>query len=195
MWPWEHVAAGYLLVSLCSHAVGAGSPDGRIALAAAFGAVFPDLVDKPLSWTFGVFPSGYTVAHSAFVLPVFALAVWLAGSARDERGLAVAFLLGHVSHLAGDVAYPFVLGDGWAVTAVLWPVVETPNSAAGAGLLARALFYFGSWFGRLRAFEFGPLLLFETALVGVVVAVWLYDGAPVVAECRAYLTARAERRS
>lgn len=192
MWPWEHVAFGYLLVSLYSHVVRRESPDGRIALAAGFGAVLPDLVDKPLSWTFGVFPSGYAVAHSIFVFPMFALALWLALYRRGEAALAVAFLVGYASHLVGDVIYPFLLGDELAVSAVLWPVVVLPSSPTEAGLVARTLFYLQAWVVRLWALELGPLLLFELALAGVVAAVWLYDGAPVFAECRALLTARSD---
>jgi len=187
MWPWEHVAFGYLLVSLYSHVVRGKSPDGRLALAAGLGALFPDLVDKPLSWTFGVFPSGYAVAHSVFVFPTLAVALWLAARRRGAAPLAVGFLVGHASHLVGDVVYPFALGDELAVSAVLWPVVVSPASPTEAGLVARTLFYLRSWIVRLWALELGPLLLFELALAGVVAAVWLYDGAPVLAECRSFL--------
>ncbi|UPV76849.1 metal-dependent hydrolase (plasmid) [Halorussus limi] len=192
MWPWEHAAFGYLLVSLWWHLRRGESPDGRIALAAGFGAVFPDLVDKPLSWTLGVFPSGYAVAHSAFVFPAFAAALWLAARRRNAAGAATAFLVGHASHLAGDVVYPFLLGDELAVEAVLWPAVVSSASPTEAGLVARTLFYLRAWLVRLWALEFGPLLAFELALVGVVAAVWLYDGAPVLAECRTLLAGRSE---
>ncbi|WP_135823748.1 metal-dependent hydrolase [Halorussus ruber] len=192
MWPWEHVAFGYLLVSLYSHVVRGKSPDGRLALAAGLGALFPDLVDKPLSWTFGVFPSGYAVAHSAYVFPTFAVALWLVLRYRGAPSLAVAFVVGHFSHLVGDVVYPFLLGDELAVSAVLWPVVTRPASPTEAGLLARTLYYLREWLVRLWALELGPLLLFELALVGVVVAVWLYDGAPVFAEFRSMLAAQTE---
>jgi hypothetical protein len=192
MWPWEHVAFGYLLVSLYSHAVRRESPDGRLALAAGLGALFPDLVDKPLSWTFGVFPSGYAVAHSVYVFPTFAVALWLVFRHRGAASLAVAFVVGHLSHLVGDVVYPFLLGDELAVSAVLWPVVTRPASPTEAGLLARTLYYLREWIVRLWALELGPLLAFELALVGVVVAVWLYDGAPVLAEFRSVLAARTE---
>ena len=192
MWPWEHAAFGYLLVSLCWHGWRRESPDGKIALAAGFGAVAPDLVDKPLSWTFGVFPSGYAVAHSAFVFPVFAAALWLGFRRYDAGALAVALLVGYASHLVGDVIYPFLLGDELALSAVLWPVVVTTSSPTEAGLVARTLYYLHQWVVRLWALDFGPLLLFELALVGVVVAVWLYDGAPVLSECRAALLRRTE---
>lgn len=192
MWPWEHAAFGYLVVSLCWHLWRRESPDGKIALAATFGAVFPDLVDKPLSWSFGVFSSGYAVAHSAFVFPLFAAALW-AGLRRYNAGaVAIAFLVGHVTHLVGDVIYPFVMGDELALSAVLWPVVVTTSSPTEAGLVARTLYYLHEWVVRLWALELGPLLLFEMALVGVVVGVWLYDGAPVLSEIRTYLSNQTE---
>ena len=192
MWPWEHVAFGYLLVSLYSHAVRGESPDGRAALAAGLGAVFPDLVDKPLSWTFGVFPSGYAVAHSAFVFPAFALALWLSFRRRGREPLAVAFLVGHASHLVGDVIYPFLLDGELPLSALLWPVVTRPASPTEAGLVARTLFYLRAWVVRLWALELGPLVLFELTLVGAVAAVWLYDGAPVLAECRSRWASRSD---
>lgn len=192
MWPWEHAAFGYLLVSLYSHAVRGEAPDGRLALAAGLGAVAPDLVDKPLSWTLGVFPSGYAVAHSAFVFPAFAAALWLSCRRRGVTRLAVAYLVGHASHLAGDVIYPFLLRDDLVLSAVLWPLVVQPASPTEAGLVARTLFYLRAWAIRLRALDLGPLLVFELSLVGVVAAVWLYDGAPVLAECRAHLASRSD---
>lgn len=192
MWPWEHVAFGYLLVSLYRHAVRGESPDAKVTLAAGFGAVFPDLVDKPLAWTFGVVPSGYAVAHSMLVFPAFALALGLWSRRRGAGRLAVAFLVGHASHLVGDVVYPYLLGDELAVGAVLWPVAAASSSPSEAGLVARTLFYLREWIVRLWALELGPLILFELSLAGVVVLVWLYDGAPVLAECRSFLASRTD---
>ncbi|MGM0591275.1 MAG: metal-dependent hydrolase [Halobacteriota archaeon] len=184
MWPWEHVAFGYLLVSLYSHTRRRTSPDGAMVLAAGFGAMFPDLVDKPLSWTFGIFESGYAVAHSIFTLPVLAIVVLGSLRPRGLGRLGAAFLVGHTSHLVGDIIYPALLGDPPAVTAILWPLVQRPASEAGVGFLAQFVHYFGQWAVRIRALEFGPLLLFEAVLAVFVLLVWVYDGTPVLAEVR-----------
>jgi hypothetical protein len=61
MWPWEHLAVGYLLYSVSC--VLWGRYPTRIGVAAlAFGTQFPDLVDKPLGWWLGVLPSGQSFA-------------------------------------------------------------------------------------------------------------------------------------
>jgi hypothetical protein len=67
MWPWEHVVVGYLAYSAVSHAVAGRAPSGRAAIAVAFAALLPDLVDKPLAWGLGVLPSGRSFAHSLVV--------------------------------------------------------------------------------------------------------------------------------
>ena len=67
MWPWEHVAFGYVLYSLGSHAIRREPPAEWTVFALGLGTLVPDLVDKPLSWSLGLFPTGYSVAHSALV--------------------------------------------------------------------------------------------------------------------------------
>lgn len=85
MWPWEHLAVGYIGYSLSVRLAGRGVPRPRPVVALAVGTQFPDLVDKPLSWTLGVLPSGHSLAHSLFAaLPLATLAVTV-GVALDRR--------------------------------------------------------------------------------------------------------------
>jgi len=177
MWPWEHVAFGYVCYSLYRHARFGASPGDRAALLAAFGAVLPDLVDKPLSWGLGWFPQGYAVAHSAFVL-VAAAAVVLLVRRFDPAGLGTALLVGWASHLFGDVVYPAMLGGRLAFRRVLWPLVTLPPYHHHLGLLARAVHYLHEHAVRTLAGGLGVALGLEIAFVVLAVGLWLHDGTP-----------------
>ncbi|WP_129112749.1 metal-dependent hydrolase [Halegenticoccus tardaugens] len=165
MLPWGHVAFGYLLYSLGIRRRTGVGPDGLAAL--AVGTQFPDLIDKPLSWTFGVLPSGRSFGHSVFVAcAVVALALWL-GRRYDRRAAGAAFAGGHVTHLVADSLYPLADGRIGDVTYLLWPVVPADEVEHGLSFVEFFL-----------ALEATPTLLFELALFAVAAGVWLRDGSP-----------------
>lgn len=176
MWPWEHLAFGYLVYTLGRRAVGAGSPTPKAALVLAFATQLPDLVDKPLAWGFELLPNGLSLAHSALVaVPVSAVAV-LVTWRRDSRWLGFAFAVGYLSHLAGDVLYPLALGGDLTVGFLLWPLVERPPETAGFFTRIDSLW---SLFTRFLATPRGRLYLAgEVAALGFVVVLWIRDGAP-----------------
>jgi hypothetical protein len=64
MWPWGHLALGYLLYSPFARARFGRPPTDRATLLLAFGTQLPDLVDKPLAWRLDVLPAGRTLGHS-----------------------------------------------------------------------------------------------------------------------------------
>lgn len=179
MWPWEHLAVGYVAFALLARAF--GRPVGGVsALAVALGTQFPDLVDKPLAWTFSVLPSGTTLAHSVFVaVPLAATVAYVAR--RFGRGtLGAAFAVGYLSHLPADVLYgPLTDGGPVSVDSLLWPVVaQTPSN--GEGLFTTVLYYVGEYRSFLATPRAPYYLLFEVTLVGLAVALWVADGAPGV---------------
>ncbi|MFC7165331.1 metal-dependent hydrolase [Halospeciosus flavus] len=104
MWPWEHLAVGYVAVSILFrwHGRRVGALD---AVAVGVGAAFPDLVDKPLAWAFDVLPSGTSVAHSVFVAVPLAVAVWFVAARRDRRSVGAAFAVSYLLHLPSDALY------------------------------------------------------------------------------------------
>jgi hypothetical protein len=55
---------GYLLWTGWAHLREGRSPTGTEFRLVVFAAVLPDLIDKPLAWTFGVLPSRRSFAHS-----------------------------------------------------------------------------------------------------------------------------------
>jgi len=179
MWPWEHAALGYLLISVATRLVWARPPDDAAALLAVFGSQVPDLVDKPLGWVFEVLPSGVSLGHSLFVATAVCLCVWVAGVARDRRPAALAFCLGYLSHLPADILYPVLSGGRphWWVT--LWPFVVR-NARGDTPAVAYASALFADFLAALTGSggEVSTLLVVEVVLVVGTLAVWLRDGHP-----------------
>lgn len=99
-------------------------PDGDIVLLAAFAALLPDLVDKPLAWTFGITPSGRFVAHSAVVaLPLAGVGTAVAVKLGYER-YGYAFALGYLSHVALDYSPVLWLGtEYYYFPNLFWPLL------------------------------------------------------------------------
>jgi len=102
---------------------------------------FPDLIDKPLAY-FGVLTYGRSLAHSLFAFTLCTLTLWwltryLNGSWTAETVLErlrivtpVAFAIGYLSHLVGDI-YRFLLaGDLWSARFLLYPLVSVPETPA-----------------------------------------------------------------
>lgn len=134
MWPWDHAAVAYLLVSGLSRVVWGRPPGLSVGAVGVFAGVLPDLIDKPLSWGLGVLPAGRTLGHSLLVAaPALALVLAL-GIGYDRRRGAVAFAVGYLSHLAGDVAYPLFVDGELRAGFLLWPVVPAASDDAGAGV-------------------------------------------------------------
>ncbi len=89
----------------------------------------PDLIDKPLGWTFGVLPNGRMFAHSlVVVLPGFTLGCVLA-SRRDLVRPASLVSLAYPSHIVGEF-YPVLwLGTDYNFFPnLIWPLLPAnPN--------------------------------------------------------------------
>lgn len=180
MWPWAHLAVGYLLYSLYCRARGR-VPTGYPVLALAVGTQFPDLVDKPLAWRFGVLPSGLSLAHSLlFALP-FVAVVGLVALRYGSTSVATGFAVGYLSHLPADVVYPLLLDRNVDPRFLLWPLYPAVDPER-VGLFANVTMYFSRYVELLLT----PLgLLFALAEVGLVlsaVALWVRDGAPGLRE-------------
>ncbi|WP_227354025.1 metal-dependent hydrolase [Haladaptatus salinisoli] len=180
MWPWEHLAFGYLLYSAYSHVVAGRSPRSDAVVVLGFATQLPDLVDKPLAWSLAVLPSGHSLAHSLVsALPLSALALALAHRAR-RTDIGVAFAVGYLSHLAGDVIYPVAVGKEPSLEFLLWPLVRVPADRTGAGFLARFRDYFGDYLTYLDDPALTGYLALELGLFLAVFALWLFDGMPGV---------------
>lgn len=156
----KHLAAGYLVYAVVQH-VRRRSPTSLPVAVLLLGALFPDLIDKPLAAA-GVVGYGRSVAHSLFTASALvAAAGFLAGKwSRVDAG--VAFGIGYLSHVAVDMYGPVLTGTDAVDTAFLfWPVLVEHSLGVATP----------------------ELPLSRHAIFAAVVAssffLWVYDGAPV----------------
>ena len=192
MWPWEHLAFAYVLYSLYSNVIRRKSPSGREAIAVVIGSQLPDIVDKPLAWTFAVTETGYSIGHSIFVAPVVCLLAYALASRRGERVLAGAFSIAYLSHLVADVINPWLMGRSLEPRVVLWPIASPPANDHG-GLLEHFAVYFLRYVRVLLEGGLTTQATFQLGMATAVLALWLYDGAPIAADCWRWLSARRNR--
>jgi hypothetical protein len=136
--------------------------------AVGFGTQFPDLIDKPLTWSFLVLPYGRSLGHSLFTLGVLMLVLRVAFRYPDQKALSTAFGVGYVSHLFGDGIGAIVSSDFGGLGYLLWPVTDVPSGDTGS---------FVEFF---LALEPTPLMLVGVVLTVVAGVVWVYDGMPGV---------------
>lgn len=184
MWPWEHLAVGYLAYSLLSRAWTGRPPDGATALTVAFASQLPDLIDKPLAWTFGIFPGGYSVGHSIFVASGLS-ALAIVGSRRGGRPeLGVAFAVGYLAHLPGDLLYLYVANGYLNPAVVLWPAVPAVPGTATSGLLAHFIEYLRAYVASIARGHLVWFTLLEVALLVAALLAWLRDGRPGIGGIR-----------
>jgi hypothetical protein len=179
MWPWEHLAVGYLAYSLLVRLVRGHPPRGRLTIAAlALGTQFPDLVDKPLAWFFHVLPSGTSLAHSVFVaVPLVTLLVgvtWWLG----RPSVGAAFGTGYLLHLPADVLYVLFYGSDLNWRVLMWPLY-TSNSQQ-FGFFGNIVYYFGNYTSLVTSETAAAIVVFELVLVGGALLLWVLDGVPGV---------------
>lgn len=123
MMPWEHLLVAAVPVVSYTLLRDGRVPGGAVVLAVVVGSQFPDLVDKPLAWQFGVLPNGRMFMHSLVVAAPFSLAVLALSWRLDRRRVGGAFVAGHLLHVPGDF---YATLPGWPPPLpnnMLWPLV------------------------------------------------------------------------
>lgn len=181
MWPWEHLAFAYVLYSLTTNVIFRESPSARETIAVAVGSQLPDLIDKPLAWTVGITETGYSIGHSIFVAPFVCLAVYAVAARRGERVLAGAFALAYLSHPLADLFSQLLRGRVVDLRTVLWPIASPPATSHG-GFLDHFARYFFRYVHHLLAGGLTVQIAVQSVLGLAVLALWLFDGAPIVAD-------------
>lgn len=166
MFPWGHLSLGYVAYALFDRSGVTPSPEGFPIVVLGITALLPDLVDKPLAWSVGIFPTGRAVFHTLLVLvPLSAGIYWL--SRRLDRGpIGDAAIIGLLSHPVGDVldsvlSEPLYENPKW----LFWPLLSVPADE-NAG------------FHYLWEISLDPFFYFETALTVIAVALWYRHGFP-----------------
>ncbi|MFP8953800.1 metal-dependent hydrolase [Natrialbaceae archaeon A-arb3/5] len=181
MWPWGHLAVAYLLYTAYTHRRFERPPLALPAIALAVGSQFPDLIDKPLAWTFGVLPGGRTLGHSLLFAAVLVPIVYTVAARFESRDVGLAFIIGHLSHLLADVPPSALTGDLSGTEFLLWPLVEQPPEDSVGGILDAIVHYYAM----------GPYELFQFGLFVVAALVWYRDGMPGFGYVRSIVDRRA----
>ncbi|WP_254274291.1 metal-dependent hydrolase [Haloarcula marina] len=175
VWPWEHLAVGYLCFSLLLRVRGR-RPRTMGVVAVAVGSQFPDLVDKPLGWGTTLLPSGTSLAHSLlFAVPVSILVVLATRDRYPSAGTG--FALAYLAHLPCDALYGLAFGHHPRLGFLLWPLVPIEPSPP-TNVLARAAELFTEFVAVLGTPLGLRFLLLEALLVGGTALLWYADGHP-----------------
>lgn len=176
MWPWEHILLAYVFYSLYVHVRHHSRPEDWPVTALAFGSVFPDLVDKPLAWQFGLLDTGRALAHSVFVAVPLSLVVYALARRRGSNRTGFAFGFGYLLHLVGDVLPSSLTRGTLYLDPVLWPFAD-PDHAHGSlsEEFSRRLIEYAF---QLLTMEPTPVLVLQLGSVVFGLGLWLYDGRP-----------------
>jgi membrane-bound metal-dependent hydrolase YbcI (DUF457 family) len=122
MLPLGHLSLGYLLSAGFGRLFRWQPPDFGSMVALTVATQLPDIVDKPLSWTLGVLPTGRTLTHSLFTAVVVSLVVHRLARTAGAPGVGRAFAIGYGSHLLGDL-YAAATSDSETLLFLFWPLV------------------------------------------------------------------------
>jgi hypothetical protein len=178
MWPWAHVAGAYVLFAAWTWYRGRSSPSDAATVAVGFGALAPDLVDKPFTWYVTVLPNGRTVAHSLLIGGVVVGLIVFAGR---RYGLdTIPFAFGYVAHLVGDAFQPVASGNFGDLSFLVWPLIPHTERYDGVAEVVASQ-------------GVTPFFGFEVALTVAGVVLWWYQGRPGVAILRRWLGRAAPR--
>lgn len=184
MWPWDHVALGYLLFASIRYVRGWPKPTAGVTAVVVIGSQLPDLIDKSLAWSLEVFSTGIAFGHSLWFLGMLAVLTGAAGVRYGRRSLPAALTIGVCSHLIGDVVFAVAVGSAMTYELVLWPIV-TASPDPQVGMIASILFNWHEFLAFLHRPRGRWYLLAEVGLLLVAIGVWSRDGAPGFTElCR-----------
>lgn len=178
MWPWEHVLFAYVFYSLFVRLRYRSLP-GEIPVAVlAFGSFLPDLVDKPLAWQFGLFETGWAVAHSVFVVIPVTLSVYWISTRHDHTLTGIAFAFGYLLHLLGDVLPASIVNGRVSLYPILWPFRNTPVTQQDGSFLEIVHQFLSTYLTNLLALELTTIVALQMGSVVVGIGLWLADGTP-----------------
>jgi len=170
MWPWGHLAVGYLVYSAYQRARFDCSPRDKPILALFLGTQFPDLVDKPLALTFGVLPSGRSFAHSLIVTVLVIAGLRLLVQNRRQITIMDAFSIGYLTHLLADAIQSLVATESASLAFLVWPILPLVYPSTDHSIL-----------DLFRSIEVTPFFVFQLALVVLAFGFWLRDDTPGLA--------------
>lgn len=182
MWPWGHLAVGYLLYSLGLRRLGRVPTAPEVFLLAA-GTLVSDLVDKPLAWELGVLRSGRSLGHSLLVAAVVVVVLYTVIGPRIGRARVTAFAVGYLSHPFADTPLGDMLAGEFATAAYfVWPLRSMPPEELDPSII-----------GYLLSFQPGPFDYLQALLVVLALWLWVQDGRPGWHELRTAVGRSSDR--
>lgn len=176
MWPWGHLAGGYLLFSAWRRARHDPTPGDRETVVVAVATQLPDVVDKPLALTVSLLPGGRSLAHSLLAATIASALVWRYAANRDHQDLGTAFAVGYWSHLLADSALPALTGSHADLAFLAWPFLPLPGPTDSHSILGR----FWELAVALSGGNVPPFFVAELGLVVAAAVLWTRHGAPGV---------------
>lgn len=107
MLPGRHFAVAYIPYALYTLVREKHLPNARHTVILLWATQLPDLIDKPLAWSFHFLPSSRSLAHLVFFAVPYVLVVTAVAWKTDRPKLGALFTFGYLSHIYADV-YPSV---------------------------------------------------------------------------------------
>ncbi|MFC6758162.1 MULTISPECIES: metal-dependent hydrolase [Haloarcula] len=183
MMPWTHAIVAYIGFSLVSHVFSRTAPTTRETVLVAFGALLPDLIDKPLAWQFGLLEGGRTLGHSIFTAVPLAVAAVVVAVCRGRPRLGLAFAAGYLLHLPGDIVPAYLATGDLQLDTLLWPLTAGGGSQGESFVgefTSNVVPYAKGIAAAVLSGDLSRGLLVFLSLWALAVALWVYDGMPVV---------------
>ncbi|MFB6296424.1 MAG: metal-dependent hydrolase [Halobacteriales archaeon] len=171
MWPWGHLALGYIAYATYTRYRYDEHPAGLPAVAMALATQAPDLLDKPLAYTWAVLPAGRSLGHSLLVaLPGCLALLLLARRARPAGArVGVAFVAGYLTHLLGDSLYPLLAVEVRSLSFLAWPLFSLPEDE-----ITSLAYYVDALLESTRSLEALPeTFVFELLLFVLAAGLWV----------------------
>lgn len=167
MWPGSHAAIGYLTWSAIARYRAGRPPTTKEFWVVILASQLPDLIDKPLAWSFGVLPAGRSVAHSLLTAALLgAVAIKLARR-WDQTLVGVAFTISYTEHLLADTVSPLLDGRFAYTHYLLWPLLPMPPYDTERSIIEE-----------FAVFPVDSLFDFRVLFVVITLIIWWLDGMP-----------------
>lgn len=180
MWPWEHAIYGYLLYSMYCRTIYREPPDGMGAVTVVVASILPDVIDKPLAWSAHVTSTGYGPGHSLFFVLPLVVVVSLVTRQFGRPRLGVAFSIGYLAHLPGDILFAYMGSGNLPSGIVLWPVRTYASADGVQGLFSETLRRVGEYRTELLTGDPAMYVKFQLLVTALTVVLWIADGLPPV---------------
>lgn len=177
MWPWEHLAFGYLLYLVLRAWKPRPQVDDLTFIVLAIGTQLPDVIDKPLAWSLGLLPSGLSLGHSFVFLAILTPLAVAVSNRYGRPELATALVTGVASHLVGDVVFALLIGSPSPYQFLFWPVIPTVMEPS-VGLVPTVGELWLKYINFLSTPRGVTYLVINIIFNGMAFALWIANGAP-----------------